>query len=280
MLQLYKDANHNFLIDDDPLSKKISIVQFPYLHNSGNYPCQYTPGTSMGDNGVTFDVLDDGSIEANGILNSKQYARFNLNDTNPFVDGVTYTIKDCMLCYRLPENERPTGNDGYQYISSGNLQWKSSYIFVAIYIQISNDSNDTKIISNQKFKPTIQSNQRDWNILTINGKTISDISRQLQTQDVNLSIDYSLDLREFDLKKDDVIYVKIIYNVSNMAAGQLVNSNQLPFSNLQIIESSGVMRVNMNNVWHEGQVWINIDGAWKEATDVFVNINDSWKESV
>jgi hypothetical protein len=52
------------------------------------------------------------------------------------------------------------------------------------------------------------------------------------------------------------------------------------FSTECIIQSNGVMRVNVGGTWHEGQVWINVNGDWKEATDVFVNVDGKWKESV
>ena len=40
------------------------------------------------------------------------------------------------------------------------------------------------------------------------------------------------------------------------------------------------MRVHVNDNWYEGQVWINVNGVWKEATDVFVKQENIWKESV
>lgn len=40
------------------------------------------------------------------------------------------------------------------------------------------------------------------------------------------------------------------------------------------------MRVKQNDSWYEGQVWVNVDGIWREATDVLLNVDGSWKESV
>jgi hypothetical protein len=40
------------------------------------------------------------------------------------------------------------------------------------------------------------------------------------------------------------------------------------------------MRVNIDQHWCEGQVWVNINGVWKEAADVFVNYDNQWLESV
>ena len=59
-----------------------------------------------------------------------------------------------------------------------------------------------------------------------------------------------------------------------MPLGGIVRSNEY------IIQSNGVMKVNVNNNWYEGQVWVNVDGIWHEATDVFINIDGSWKESI
>ena len=95
-----------------------------------------------------------------------------------------------------------------------------------------------------------------------------------------MSVQYQLNLKEFDIKKDDAIYAKFSYHATNGVGDLIVNNNSLPFSELRVIDSSGVMRTNINGVWHDGQVWANVNGVWKEATDVFVNTNGIWKESI
>ena len=45
------------------------------------------------------------------------------------------------------------------------------------------------------------------------------------------------------------------------------------------IQNSGIMRVKANNVWTEGQVWVKVDGNWKEADVVKVKVNGVWEDS-
>ena len=277
-LQLYRDANENITRDDTPLQIKVSNLKFPYTSTSGNYPCEYQYGSEITDKGVTFKVLEDGCVLVNGELQSKDYAQFNLNNNIILTDGTTYYInKDCMLCYRLKENIRPSGDDGFRYESNNSLKWSSDYTFVAAYIQISNNTSSPLKISDKTYKPEIYHEENEWDIL---GSDLLNISNSLQNQNVQKNINYTLNLKQFQLKSGDIIYIKILYDLQNGAKEDLINYSQLPFSSMHIIESSGVMRVNVNNQWHEGQVWVNIDGIWKEATDVFANTNGQWKESV
>ena len=95
-----------------------------------------------------------------------------------------------------------------------------------------------------------------------------------------LSYEHELNLKDCNLKKDDEIYAKVTYVVNDGMGNNLVRNYDIPVSDNYLIESSGVMRVNVNDSWREGQVWTNVDGVWKEATDVFTNVNGEWKESV
>lgn len=110
--------------------------------------------------------------------------------------------------------------------------------------------------------------------------TVDDINTQIEGE-YNWSVEIkSLDLKTYELKKDDRIYAIVTYVVKNGADNNMANNTEVPRSDYYLIESSGVMRINDNDSWHEGQVWINVDGTWKEATDIFVNVNGDWKESV
>ena len=83
-----------------------------------------------------------------------------------------------------------------------------------------------------------------------------------------------------EFKKGDQLYTRVEYTIVDGAYNNLVNNDTVPQSDIHTIESSGVMRVNVNGQWHEGQVWINVGGQWKEATDVYVNVEGKWKESI
>ena len=86
------------------------------------------------------------------------------------------------------------------------------------------------------------------------------------------------------MNKDDPIKVGIRYSILPIKNDSEVNPDYSlggdALSDEYIIQSSGIMRVNQNNNWYEGQVWVNVGGVWKEATDVFVNVGNIWKESV
>ena len=86
------------------------------------------------------------------------------------------------------------------------------------------------------------------------------------------------------MNKDDPIKVGIRYSILPIKNDSEVNPDYSlggdALSDEYIIQSSGIMRVNQNNNWYEGQVWVNVGDVWKEATDVFVNVDNIWKESI
>lgn len=98
---------------------------------------------------------------------------------------------------------------------------------------------------------------------------------------------FNIDLAQYTLKKDDRIKIKLNYFIyplkSSSPPKYNTNYQQLCgyiFSGEYIIQSSGVMRVKVGDTWHEGQVWVKVNGEWKEASDVFVNVDGKWKESI
>jgi uncharacterized repeat protein (TIGR02543 family) len=46
------------------------------------------------------------------------------------------------------------------------------------------------------------------------------------------------------------------------------------------LESAGTANIKIGNTWKQGQVFIKLDGGWKEATSVFTRNANEWKESV
>jgi hypothetical protein len=57
------------------------------------------------------------------------------------------------------------------------------------------------------------------------------------------------------------------------------NANIETYSTEYPIYNSGIMRVKANNAWTEGQVWVKVDGDWKEADVVKVKVNGVWEDS-
>jgi hypothetical protein len=105
-----------------------------------------------------------------------------------------------------------------------------------------------------------------------------DLSTSNQYLDIKHNFDLGGSELKSKLKKDDKIYAVISYEIID-GAGNNLAKNLSKTSQMYQILSSGVMRVNVDGTWHEGQVWI-YDNGWKEATDVFIRTNDGWKESV
>ena len=61
--------------------------------------------------------------------------------------------------------------------------------------------------------------------------------------------------------------------------GALLFKTGETFSSEYTVQNAGIVRINSNGEWKEGQVYINANGTWKEATSVFINSNGAWKES-
>ena len=145
-----------------------------------------------------------------------------------------------------------------------------------------------KIYKNTNFHSCIitlqiygKSYEHSW---TIEGNGVN------ENNDYSNTISHIIDFKQLKqehgitLKRGDRIRASITYNVYNGATEQNSVNNLafgvVSYSDWYIVQSSGVMRVNVNDNWCEGQVWINVNGVWKEATDVFVKQENIWKESV
>lgn len=107
-----------------------------------------------------------------------------------------------------------------------------------------------------------------------------------ETTIVNLKDMVDAEGKQIKFKKGDILVAEILYHVYpilNETDGSLNNQYQLGDKRQSIehdIQSNGIMRVKQNDSWYEGQVWVNVDGIWREATDVLLNVDGSWKESV
>lgn len=65
----------------------------------------------------------------------------------------------------------------------------------------------------------------------------------------------------------------LIFNGDGTAEAQ-VNSAEYTFIN------AGIMRIKSSGTWKEGQVYIKINGIWKEADSIYIKQNGLWKESI
>lgn len=278
---LYKDQNHDNLQNEEIAEIRVApVIKFPYISNMGGYMCQYTVGTILENEKAKFTVLKDGCILAQyKSQDNDSPAKFYLNDYNGvsikdginLIAGQTYQIFDCILYYK--------DGDKDMYIQHGDvLEWKDHYRFIAVYIQQGIPNNSW---GEYTYNPKI-SYVYGNNILDEIPIHLESLNKTLKTQSINLGSSHSFYLSQFDIRKGDAIYTKIIHEIKNKngASIDILDTNQVPASEICFIESNGVMRVNVDGSWYEGQVWVNCDGIWKEATDIFVNYNTEWKESI
>jgi hypothetical protein len=42
----------------------------------------------------------------------------------------------------------------------------------------------------------------------------------------------------------------------------------------------GSMRIKASNSWHQGSVWIKVNGTWRRAKRVWIKVNGTWKYSI
>ena len=127
-----------------------------------------------------------------------------------------------------------------------------------------------------------------WEQYTINiyknNEHIKSLSKTPTDEEIQAGkVEYEINLKNLSgikFSKGDKIKFEIIHDVRDGAGNNLANNITIPQSQDYIIQSSGVMRVNVDGKWYEGQVWVKTETGWKEATDVFVNVDGAWKESV
>ena len=105
---------------------------------------------------------------------------------------------------------------------------------------------------------------------------LSELNQQLQDQKVTVSIEKILNLKNFDVEKNDLIYVVID---CEEAVG-FTQENLEVESKSYTVESSGVMRIKQSGKWYEGQVLVKVNGKWKEATDILIKDSSGWHESI
>lgn len=125
--------------------------------------------------------------------------------------------------------------------------------------------------------------------LRVNDRSITGINPQnssanyLDTETPNTSYTLTTALKN-KLKVGDKIKLGLYSYTRNGQDLQLFNgagtAEAEVFSSEYTIGNNGVLKIKIGDKWKEGQVWIKINGTWKEATGVFIKSNNTWKESI
>ena len=203
----------------------------------------------------------------------KAFARTLGSVDNYLYSNMSPTISGTILYYQTPIIYTPTITYDKKLIKKSTINIKQH-----VYLYKNSELMSCKI---GLYK---NNNNNELAIDEIPIDNIDTVNDDLKRENVELDIEYKYDLSKFEVRKNDEIYVKLIYDIQNGAGENIVNSENTPSSPMYLIESSGIIRVHIiqNNIdkWYEGQVWIKVGENWKEATDVFVNVNGNWKESV
>lgn len=87
------------------------------------------------------------------------------------------------------------------------------------------------------------------------------------------------DPSKFGFAAGDQVQITVNAFVYNGKNEVLQNSNAERSSEAYQINNAGIANVKVNNAWIEGQVWVNVNGTWKEAETVSTKVNGVWKES-
>jgi hypothetical protein len=75
----------------------------------------------------------------------------------------------------------------------------------------------------------------------------------------------------------------------NEGSGSVINDSSIYKNNAILYGSQWVgglvdlgllqsLKINVNSIWKDGQPFININGVWKPASDIWTNINGVWKK--
>jgi hypothetical protein len=67
-------------------------------------------------------------------------------------------------------------------------------------------------------------------------------------------------------------------NAGDQLFNSLASDDQV-LSEPEPVQNAGIVHIKEGDSWREGQVYIKVDGTWKEADTVYTKVNGSWKES-
>jgi hypothetical protein len=93
-----------------------------------------------------------------------------------------------------------------------------------------------------------------------------------------------LDPVEFGFEAGDTIklgiYAYTRYGETNTGAQLFDSAATEKVSSVYAINNAGIIHVKPAGSWVEGQVYVKVNGAWKEAETVYTKVSGAWKESV
>jgi hypothetical protein len=90
---------------------------------------------------------------------------------------------------------------------------------------------------------------------------------------------------DLEFKAGDTVSVGI-YSYTrygeNYTGSQIFNgdlSEDQVLSKTCTVQNAGIVRIKEGGSWREGQVYVKVNGTWKEAETVYTKVDGSWKES-
>lgn len=205
-------------LSSDELTDFSHVKLCKYGKNLISYPYNgIKKGDSIVQNGVTTTCNQDGSITINGTVD-KAYSLI-LTETNPFVDGVTYTLSGGSysigaLLYIAYRDE--TGTVIYTW-GGRTLTWSDQYTFMHAYIQIQNNKTfdnytiypmaeiGTVATEYEPYiEPTCYSVKKDGNVEGVLSQKTG-LSLMTDTKGVIINVEYNRDINKAFMKLQNAI---------------------------------------------------------------------------
>lgn len=93
------------------------------------------------------------------------------------------------------------------------------------------------------------------------------------------STSFSFNPKDFEFKVGETVKLGIRSYGYNGKGEILYNEVQVNSAEYTFI-NAGIIRIKKDGGWKEGQVYIKINGAWKEADAVYIKKDGGWKESI
>lgn len=110
-----------------------------------------------------------------------------------------------------------------------------------------------------------------------NGNGRLDAGDSVYVQTNNLDTTFTIDPVQNGFVAGDTVKIMLHAYTRNGLGSKLWSSGV--YSSVFTVQNAGVMRVKTSSGWKEGQVYVKVDGGWKEADVVKVKTSAGWKES-
>lgn len=110
------------------------------------------------------------------------------------------------------------------------------------------------------------------------GLNKSSILEYLDTEEVTSKVTF--DPNTFGYVPGDKVKLSVTAYAKNGKGTQLFGNNGYPVESVEsLVQNAGVVRVKTAAGWKEGQVYVRVNGTWKEADVIKVKTSTGWKES-